>query len=145
MICTNAEIIVAARMKGKKPVDMVIVSMVGQVGVENPTVFAKVDTPYDWRWVRDLDVCVYLHDDHDWPDILKAIALNRPSHLSLWNVSGHWGATVHLIPSESDIAKPPRYWKFELDFMPWMDFQNEDFMLGRSYARNQYGVPHAIN
>lgn len=145
MIAVNADAILAARMRGKKPADMVIVSLVGPVAMDNPTVFAKVNEVYDWRWVRDLDVCLYLNDEQDWPDILKAIALQRPEHLSLWSVSGQWGAKVHLIPTAADIEKQTRWWKYELDFMPWLDFQNEDFIAGRVYVRDQYGIPHAAH
>lgn len=128
MIATNAEAILAARMKGLKPADMVIVSLVGPVGMDNPTVFAKPEVAYDWRWVRGLDVCLYLNDDQEWPDLLKSVALQRPEHLSLWSHSGEWGAKVYLIPSATDIAKPVRSWKYELDFLPWLDFQNKDFL-----------------
>lgn len=127
MIATNAEPILAARMRGKKPADMVIVSLVGPVVTDNPIVFAKPEIVYDWRWVRDLDVCLFLDDAQDWPELLKAIALNRPEHLNLWSHSGQWGAKVYLIPTAADIARPVRTWKYELDFLPWLDFQNEDF------------------
>lgn len=128
MIATNAEAILAARMKGLKPADMVIVSLVGPVGMDNPTVFAKPNVSYDWRWVRGLDVCLYLNDDQEWPDLLKSVALQRPEHLNLWSHSGEWGAKVYLIPTAADIAKPVRSWKYELDFLPWLDFQNKDFI-----------------
>jgi hypothetical protein len=126
-LAINAPEILAARMKGLKPADMVIVSLVGPVGAENPTVFAKPEAVYDWRWVRDLDVCVYLNEEQDWADLLKAIALQRPAHLNLWSRTGQWGAKVYLVPTAADISKPVRSWKYELDFMPWMDFQNGDF------------------
>ena len=60
MIAKNAQPIIDARLRGKKPADMVIVSLVGPVGMENPTVFADPAQQYDWRWCRGLDVCVYL-------------------------------------------------------------------------------------
>lgn len=126
-LAINAPAILAARMKGLKPADMVIVSLVGPVGAENPTVFAKPEGEYDWRWVRGLDVCLYLHDDQEWAELLKAIALNRPAFLNLWSHAGQWGAKVYLVPTAADIAKPVRSWKYELDFLPWMDFQNKDF------------------
>lgn len=126
-LAVNAQEILSARMRGLKPADMVIISIVGPVGAENPTVFARPETPYDWRWVRGLDVCLYMNDDQEWPDLLKEIAMNRPEFLSLWNHGGQWGAKVYLIPTASDISKPVRAWKYELDFLPWMDFQNKEF------------------
>lgn len=145
ILAQNAEPILAARMKGKKPVDMVIVSMVGPVVTQNPIVFAKPDEQYDWRWVRDLDVCVYMDGDVDWQALLLDVALQLPAHLSLWDSGAKWGTAVHLIPRASDIGRPRRAWKFEIDFSPWMDFQNDDFAVGRTYQRNEYGVPYAVN
>ncbi len=140
ILATNAQEILAARMKGLKPSDMVIVSLVGPVGADNPTVFAKPELAYDWRWVRDLDVCVYLDDEQDWPATLLAIAKNRPAHLNLWNGPGQWGAKVYLIPSASDITKPVRTWRYELDFLPWMDFQNKDYIECKTYKTNNWGM-----
>lgn len=140
-LATNADKILAARMRGMKPADMVIVSLVGPVAVINPVVQADPAETYDWRWVRDLSVCLYLNDEQDWPGILKAIALQRPASLILWNQPDQWGAEVYLIPARSDIGRPVRHWKYELDFTPWFDFQNTDFAYRRTYGRNQYGVP----
>lgn len=134
-LATNAKAILDARMKGFKPADMVLVSLVGPVGADNPTVFAKPALPYDWRWVRGLDVCLYLLDEQEWHITLKDIALHRPEHLSLWSADGKWGAKVYLIPTAQDIAKPVRMWKYELDFLPWMDFQNDDFITCRTYGK----------
>jgi hypothetical protein len=144
MIAQNAEAIVAARLKGQKPTAMVIVSMVGPVVTDNPLVFARAAEHYDWRWARGLDVCLYVGGDVDWQSVLLEIAVQRPEHLSLWDDSGKWGTAVYLIPRETDIGKPPKAWKFELDFLPWMDFQNEDFAAGRIYERDRNGVPYAI-
>lgn len=133
MIAKGAEPILAARMKGYKPADMVAISLVGPLGLENPTVFAKPEDKYDWRWVRDLDVCLYLNGEQDWPMILKDIALQRPKHLSLWDQVAGWGASVYLVPTDRDIALPVKMWRYELDFTPWLDFQNEDFKTCKSY------------
>lgn len=140
----NAQAILDARMKGFKPADMVVVSLVGAVGLDNPTVFAKPDVRYDWRWVRGLDVCLYLRDEPDWSTIAKDIAVQHPEHMNLWHADHQWGATVFAIPAEKDIARPPRSWKYELDFSIWLDFQNRDFINGTTYTRIN-GVPHAVN
>jgi hypothetical protein len=81
-------------MKGLRPADMVVVSLLGAVRMPNPVVLAKPGASYDWRWVRGLDVCLYPRDEDDWPDTPKAIALARPVHLDPWNPSGKWGAKV---------------------------------------------------
>lgn len=141
----GAELILASRMRGLKPADMVIVSMVGPAIVENPVVRVKPDVAYDWRWVRGLDVCLYIADESEWHIVLKEIALQRPEHLSLWSPAGKWGAAVYLVPTDADINRPVRQWKYELDFTPWMDFQNQDFVAARTYARDHRGVPYAAH
>lgn len=141
----NADPILKARMRGFKPADMVIVSLLGPVGVANPTVFAKSGAAYDWRWVRGLDVCIYLSAEDDWAIMMKDIALQRPEHLNLWDHAGQWGAQVYLVPTTADVQRPVRNWKYELDFLPWMDFQSLDFAAGRTYTRDNNGMPHAVD
>jgi hypothetical protein len=147
MIARNAEPIVAARKRGMKPSEMICISLVGTLCNANHVTHADPAKTYDWRWVRDLDVCVYVGPSMNWPATLKAIALCRPSHLSLWNAYEHWGAKVFLVPTQSEIemCKPVSQWTYELDFLSWMDFQNDDFLAGRSYARAPEGVPYAVN
>lgn len=127
-LAENADRIIAARLRGVKPADMVIVSTVGPLWVANPVVFARPGEPYDWRWVRGLDLCLYADDDaHAWGALLKQIALHRPEHLNVWSHTGQWGAKVYLVPTADDVALPVRRWQYELDFLPWMQFQNEGF------------------
>lgn len=145
LLPANAQAILDARMKGFKPADMVIVSMVGPVGSDNPTVFAKDGEKYDWRWVRGLTVCLYFADDLDWPTMLKEIGLQRPEHMELWNQAAQWGAHAFLEPTATDVAKPPNKWRYELGFLPWMDFQNRDYIECRTYQRDQNGMPYAVN
>lgn len=141
----GAEPILKSRMKGFKPADMVIVSAVGPVVTENPLVRIKAAEQYDWRWARGLDVCMYIADEDDWHIPLKAIALQRPEHLTLWTPAGQWGANVYLIPTARDISRPVSLWQYELDFLPWLDFQNQDFIDGRTYGRTPGGVPYAVS
>jgi hypothetical protein len=139
----NAQPILQARLKGMKPADMVIVSMIGPVATENPVVFAKAGVSYDWRWARGLDLCLYLNAEEEWPATLLEIAKARPDYLNLWSATEGWGAHVYLVPTHQDIVKPPFMWKFELDFLPWMDFQNQDFINRRIYGRDERGMPYA--
>lgn len=128
MIAVNAEPIIKARLQGFKPDEMIVVSLVGSAGMGNHIVHAKADTTYNWRWVRGLDICLCIGQQDDWAPLLKEIALHRPEHLSVWNCVERWGAKVYLIPTAEDIAKPVHQWGYELDFLPWLDFQNEDFI-----------------
>ncbi len=141
----NAAPIIAARLKGRKPAELIRVSLVGELGPGNHVVQVEPGKAYDWRWVRDLDICLYIGSQGDWVDVLKAIALERPEDLSVWNDDEQWGAKVYLVPTGDDLAYPVRDWLYELDFLPWLDFQNQDFMSGRTYARSAKGMPYAIN
>jgi hypothetical protein len=133
-VADGAQKIIAARANGMKPADMIIVSLVGQPETFNPFVLANPLEPYDWRWVRNLEIGVYVKDDQDWVHMVKAIMLNRPQYLCVWNVSGQWGATAWLEPRSDEITKPRAQWMWELDFTQWLDFQNEDFAAGKRYA-----------
>lgn len=141
----NAAPILKARMKGLRPAGMVIISTTGPVWTEQPLVRAEPGAAYDWRWVRGLDVCLYVRDGDDWAVTMKAIALARPEHLSLWHSAGKWGAKAYLVPTAQDVGKPVSMWTYELDFLPWMDFQNDDFITGRTYARGPGGMPYAVD
>ncbi len=137
--------ILAARMKGQKPAELIRVSLVGSLCHGNHVVQGEPGKAYDWRWVRDLDICLHIGPSSDWHDTLKAIALQRPTHLSMWSTSEHWGATVYLVPTADDMKYPVKDWLYELDISAWHDFQNDDFMACRWYARNEQGVPYALD
>jgi hypothetical protein len=137
--------ILQARMNGVAPAGMVIVSMVGSVWTAHPLIQVKPDEVYDWRVLHGLDVCVYLPDGNDWAMTVKAIALARPAHLNVWNPKGKWGAHVYLVPTAEDAMKPVPLWTYELIFQEWMAFQNNDFLVGRTYARGSGGVPYAVD
>lgn len=142
----NAKAIVQARLRGMKPADMVIVSLVGPLETENPIVIARPGVSYDWRWARGLDLCLYLNaSDDTWGLTAMDVAKARPAHLSLWTPADGWGASVYLVPTAQDVCKPVSMWRYELDFMPWMDFQNRDFIECRRYARDERGMPYATH
>lgn len=129
MIAQNAQPIVAARLRGMKPSEMIRVSLVGTLCAGNHQVHALPDTAHDWRWACDLDVCVYAKSTDDWYATLKQVAHARPEFLSLWFTDLHAGSKVYLIPTSDDIARcrPVPKWEYELDFLPWLDFQNQEF------------------
>lgn len=127
MIALNAQPIIDARMRGLKPDELILVSLGGYVDAANHTVRTIPFTQHDWRWARGLELCVYVGERQEWVDTAKAIAMQRPDYLCLWNCAERWGARIYLIPTADDIAKPVRQWAYELDFLPWMDFENEEF------------------
>lgn len=133
-LARNAQDILAARLRGFKPDEMVMVSLGAPLYTANKVVFATLDTEYDWRWVRGLDIGVWIGDEPNWVPIVKAIALQCPDYLCVWHSSQRWGAQVHLFPVLADVeSKPARLWGWDLVFSEWLDFQNRDFIEGRTY------------
>lgn len=127
MTPSGAMPIIEARKRGFKPADMVIVSLVGRPGEANPTVYANPNATYDWRWLVDLQVCIYAKGSTCWEPTAKAIASCRPACLFLWDVERYEGANVHLHPYVDDIEKPQSQWRWRLNLLPWLPFQNEAF------------------
>lgn len=145
MIAKNAEKIIAARLKGRRPADMVLVCLEDALKTNNPVVYAKPRIAYDWRWVRGLDIALYVNDADDWGSLAKDIAMHHPAYLCIWNNESKWGARIYLIPTDEDILRPMHQWKCDIDFTVWMDFQNKDFIECRVYARDENGTPYAVN
>ncbi len=54
----NAAGLIAARNRGKRPAEPVVVSFIGRLDWPNPTVYAEPGRRYDWRFLRDLPVIV---------------------------------------------------------------------------------------
>lgn len=127
MIALNAKPILEARLRGFKPDEMVMVSLVGRIRSSNQTVYAEPCHAYDWRWVRGLDICVWIGDEPNWAPTLKAIALCRPEYLAIWNQRHEWGAKVYLIPTAADVSKPVCMWEYELDVLDWLETCNRVF------------------
>lgn len=123
----GAKPVVDARLKGLKPAELLIVSLVGPVGEQNHTVYANAGTEYDWRWVVGLDLCLYVKNGMKWRETLEAVAKCRPNWLGLYNVDQFKGATASYLPRVEDIEKPRNQWRWVLDFLPWSKWQNEEF------------------
>jgi hypothetical protein len=128
MIAANAQKIIDMRMQGFKPDEAIIVSLVGRISEPNHTVIADPAKKYDWRWVRNLVMGVYVGAKPNWYDAVKAIAMARPEYLYLWNMADKWGSKVYLIPTAEDVTKPVRLWTYELDFLPWLEFENTEYI-----------------
>ncbi|MFC7518713.1 hypothetical protein ACFQUU_27250 [Herbaspirillum sp. GCM10030257] len=131
---SGAKAIVDMRLKGEKPADMLIVSLVGKVQDKliqqmNPTVYAnaKPAVPYDWRWVVQLKLCIYTNPLTDWRQTAATIAKHRPEWLGLWDVDTFEGGELYLLPKVEDIEKPKQQWRWDMHFLPWLPFQNHQF------------------
>ena len=128
MIPNGAQRIIDARKKGMKPAKMVLVSLIGRINEKNPTVYANPSNEYDWSWLRGLQVCVYTTSDANWRPVARSIASQRPSFFGLWDADRREGADVYFLPDVVDIEKPRSEWRWNLDFLPWLPFQNEEFI-----------------
>ena len=128
MIANNAQLILNARKRGLAPSGLIIVSLIGRINDQNHTVYANPQKSYDWLWARGLQICIYAAQEVQWQSIARSIASARPSWLGLWDVDRHQGTDVFLLPHISDIEKPKSEWRWNLDFLPWLPFQNEEFV-----------------
>ena len=130
ILANGARAIVDARLKGLRPAEMVIVSLIGKTQEPNITVYANPKAAYDWRWVMDLQICIYANKSVDWQPTARAIATRKPQWLGLWDVDGFEGTQVYALPHVDDIEKPMGEWRHVLHFIPWLKFQNEKFAWG---------------
>lgn len=117
-----------ARKRGLKPADMVIVSLVGPLDCGNPVVIAG-SKEYDWWWTRGLQICVFARSGTPWRRTLAGISAHRPAKLWLWDVERAEGADVYYLPTIASLraAKSVSEWVWQLDFLPWLKFQNIEF------------------
>lgn len=119
--------ILQARLKGSKPADMLVVSLIGPVEATNHTIYANPSAQYDWRFLRGLKVCVYVKNGCKFAETMKAIAECRPEYLGIYNADQFAGAHAYYLPRVEDIEKPKSQWRHVLDFLPWTKWQNETF------------------
>jgi hypothetical protein len=127
VIAFNAMPILDARKKGLKPVEMILVSLIGRINEPNYTVYANPTKQYEWLWARDLEVCIYASIGIQWHHVARAVASVRPSYLAIWDADRKQGANVYLLPHPDDIEEPQTAWRWELDFLPWLPNQNQEF------------------
>lgn len=122
--------VIAARKRGLKPAEMLIVSTVGKVNESNHMIFVNSQAEYDWRWAVGLDLCVFVDQRTKWRELVTSIAKCRPHWLGLYNVDQFKGATASYLPRVDDIEKPKSQWRYVLDFLPWTKWQNDEFAWG---------------
>lgn len=78
--------IVALRKTGKRPADMLLISCIGHLqGERNPTVLAKPERAYDWRFVVGLRILLVVQTDTPGlAGIVRAIELANPATFGVW-------------------------------------------------------------
>lgn len=83
----NAAQILELRKKGKRPADMLLVSMIGWLGELNPCILADGSKTYDWRFLTGLDVLLVVDTRTNRSQVkatADAIYAQRPEYLGLW-------------------------------------------------------------
>lgn len=93
----GAREIVELRVAGKRPADMVLVSLIGPLREANPVIVAKPGRAYDWRFVVGLHVAVVVNTETaKIPDLVGAIDAAKPATLSVWFADRQNGLNVAL-------------------------------------------------
>lgn len=87
--------IVALRIAGKKPADMLLISLVGPLRETNPVIIAQPSRSYDWRFVVALPVLIVATTETPHiAGIVKAIDTVDPATMSVWFADQQDGVNV---------------------------------------------------
>lgn len=130
MIAPGADHIVKARIRGYKPADTVVVSLVGPFAVQNPTVLPEVGQRYDWRWIKGLNVALLIATGIDWKQTAFDIKQSGPEYLCVWDIHTHRGAQVVWRPYQTRLeafSVELNGWHFGLDYSPFHEEDNKVF------------------
>lgn len=135
MIAPGAERIVKARLKGFRPTDTVVISLVGKVEVDNPQVLPAQSVPYDWRWVKGLDIALFISSEVEWRTLALDVKQEDPRYLCLWDVDSYRGAQVLWRPVGMAGQQKPEGgmvlscgWYWGLDFSNFHEEDNGAFI-----------------
>lgn len=90
--------IIALRKAGKRPADMVLLSLIGPLrGENNPVVIAKPERGYDWRFLAGLDVALVAKTaTPGMASLVKAIKAVQPATLAIWFADQQDGLNLSL-------------------------------------------------
>jgi hypothetical protein len=127
----GAKPILDARMQGRRPKDMVLISMVGPLPDElNPVVLADRDVSYDWTWVRGLPVCFWTHPKGQIARHILDCSKAAPGAIYVWDCVNARGYDVSVCPTVESIDRPREQWDMRIESLPWLPFQDIHFALG---------------
>ena len=93
----GASEIVAIRKSGKKPADMILLSLVGPLRELTPVGVARPEKSYDWRFLTRLEVLIVATIDTSKASlarIVEAILAHRPAYLGVWFADRQAGMNV---------------------------------------------------
>lgn len=131
MIPYGAAPILAARKRGKKPADLILLSMQGALPNEaNPVVQIETSENYDWGWLRGLVACFWVTPGtYQARHILEA-AKACPERLYLWDSANKKGYDIFVLPTPESIERPRERWDWRIDAWRWLSFQEKIFAKG---------------
>lgn len=93
----GAREIAELRSTGKRPADLVLISLVGPLRENNPVVIAKAERSYDWRFLVGLSVALVIKTDTpNLAGIVKDIEEANPATLSVWFSDRQDGLNISL-------------------------------------------------
>ena len=93
----GAQEIIDTRMIGKRPADMVLVSLVGPLRELNHVVVAKPGRAYDWRFLARLEVLIVASTAIDRgavKRVVDAVLPHKPEYLGVWFADRQVGMNV---------------------------------------------------
>ncbi len=129
-IPNGAQEVIDARKRGLKPAGMLIISLIGNTGESNHTVFANPSSTYDWRWIIGLDACLYFRHGVNWEPTALQISRCNARWFSVWDMDRFKGADAISIPFIEDLDKPANRRRDRLALFRWPKFENEIFAWG---------------
>jgi len=97
MLPYGAREIVETRTIGKRPADMVLVSLVGPLREVNPVVVAKPERCYDWRFLVDLQVLIVASSSTSKESVarlVRSIGEHQPQYLGVWFADKKQGLNI---------------------------------------------------
>ncbi len=131
IIPKGAERILQARRNGKKPSDLIIISMVGPLPNElNPVVQVDAKKDYDWQWAKDLIVCFWTDPKNYSSKQILACAKLKPKRILLWNCAQEKGYEIGALPRVDSIVNHQAKWVWEVHQIPWTSKQEKEFAMG---------------
>lgn len=93
----GAREIAELRSAGKRPADLVLVSLIGPLREFNPVIVAKPGRAYEWRFLVGLHVAIVVDTETaNLPDVVNAIDAVKPATLSVWFADRQDGVNVAL-------------------------------------------------
>lgn len=123
--------ILKARQAGKRPADLILISMVGVLPNElNPIVQVEHTKTYGWGWLRGLQVCFWTTPATYLARHIINASNARPSKMYLWDYANEKGFDLFVLPSIESISKPKQHWEWKVEALRWLPFQEKEFAQG---------------